>query len=98
MDDTHGVAAVMCFIVVLRRRHRSLGRIPGGAGRGRRSCDLCGVPTGTGLTGVAVKYCGLCGGCHGLPRGSPSEARSLSFWRYAWGGCHLCSHGLTAPP
>ena len=34
------------------RRHRSLGRAPGGAGRGLRSQDPCGVPTGTAPMGL----------------------------------------------
>ena len=72
-----------------RPRHGLVGRAPRGGGRGLRPRDPCGVPTGTGPTGAVVKYCGLCGGCHGLPRGPPSEARSLSFWRDAWGGCHF---------
>ena len=28
---------------------------------------------------VVVEHRGLCGGCHGLPRGPPSEAGSLPF-------------------
>ena len=33
-DATRGTAVVVCFVAVLRRRHRSLRRVLGGAGRG----------------------------------------------------------------
>ena len=75
MDFTHAVAPKNDFPSNLLKGGTGLEGVPlGGRDEAFGHVALWCAP-GTGPTGAVVKYCGLCGGCHGQPRGLPSEAR-----------------------
>ena len=61
------------------RRHRSLGRAPGGAGRGLRSRVPCGVPTGTGPMGPWSSTTACVVGATGSRRGLQARHASCHF-------------------